>query len=350
MIGFNIFTAIILKRKDKKIYVVSKEFQNEITEQTKRVTEGLGVTSEHKEELLKKLCKVDNMIAFDKILDELSKDNPNEIRLYLAELEDVIIKLMNLYSKKDSVESAYFPYIIKKYKLINYMNTEKIKEEIFKLLDEKSLYCRENAMQALYSTGNVDCVIEALKKIDKSEFFYHEKLIADGLLSFNGNHKTLCEEIKKNFSYFSSNTQVALLNFFRFDNGDYCEFAFSLLKNEKTNDEVRYSAIRYLGRYYYEPAYEYLLELADNSNNMKWEYQAISSTALGIYRGDRTITLLKKNLTSKNWHIRYNSSVSLERLGQGYIDLIDVLEGNDRYAKEILRYRFDIREISKERG
>ena len=37
----------------------------------------------------------------------------------------------------------------------------------------------------------------------------------------------------------------------------------------------------------------------------------------------------------------------LEQLGFGYRDLIDVIEGHDRYASEILRYRFDVRELEE---
>ena len=36
-------------------------------------------------------------------------------------------------------------------------------------------------------------------------------------------------------------------------------------------------------------------------------------------------------------------------LGTAYLrdDLIDVIEGHDRYASEILRYRFDVRELEE---
>ena len=37
----------------------------------------------------------------------------------------------------------------------------------------------------------------------------------------------------------------------------------------------------------------------------------------------------------------------LEQLGFGYRDLIDVIAGHDRYASEILRYRFDVRELEE---
>ena len=34
-------------------------------------------------------------------------------------------------------------------------------------------------------------------------------------------------------------------------------------------------------------------------------------------------------------------------MGLTYLDLIDVMEGHDRYATEILRYRFDIRNLTQ---
>lgn len=70
--------------------------------------------------------------------------------------------------------------------------------------------------------------------------------------------------------------------------------------------------------------------------------------ALALYPGEQTVKTLKKNLGNRNWYIRYNSSASLEKLGMTYLDLIDIIEGNDRYASEILRYRFDIRNVIEE--
>ena len=110
---------------------------------------------------------------------------------------------------------------------------------------------------------------------------------------------------------------------------------------------MRYACIRYLGRYPYGPAYETLLELAECRNDARWEYAAIASTALCAYPGDETIERLKRNLYSRNWYIRFNASKSLERMGLTYLDLIDVMEGHDRYATEILRYRFDIRNLTQ---
>ena len=74
---------------------------------------------------------------------------------------------------------------------------------------------------------------------------------------------------------------------------------------------------------------------------------AIASSVLASYPGAETAAVLKRNLYHPNWYIRFNASKSLEQLGFGYRDLIDVIEGHDRYASEILRYRFDVRELEE---
>jgi hypothetical protein len=56
---------------------------------------------------------------------------------------------------------------------------------------------------------------------------------------------------------------------------------------------------------------------------------------------------LKDLLCDRNWYVRYNASDSLERLGVKYEEMIDVFEGGDRYASEMLRYRFDRKKLKE---
>ena len=345
MIVFNVVTAIILKKKDKKAELASDRFHYQIINQINKVTIEGKIDESHKNYLVKKLVNIGNMIAFDKILERLFKENEAQVMEYLSQLGGVIVYLTIKYTHKDRIEAAYFPYIVKKYRLIENRPFQTVVSAMMALLDEPSIYCRENAMQALYTTGDADCVIEALKRLDGSDLFFHEKLLADGMLDFKGDHAKLCDKIIKNFHHFTTEMQVALLNFIRFDSGNYVQFAFELLQDESTDKEVRFACIRYLGRYRYDAAHDCLMQLADEGNGMEWEYSAIASSALAVYPGDDTVALLKRNLYSKNWYIRFNSSQSLERLGLTYLDLIDIMEGNDRYAAEILRYRFDIERI-----
>ncbi len=141
--------------------------------------------------------------------------------------------------------------------------------------------------------------------------------------------------------------QVTLLNYFRFSSGAYCEKIHALLNDPAQDDEVRFACLRYLGRYPYPPAYADLLRYATPSKNARWEYAAIASSVLASYPGAETAAVLERNLYHPNWYIRFNASKSLEQLGFGYRDLIDVIEGHDRYASEILRYRFDVRELEE---
>ena len=347
MIIFNIITAVVLRAKDNRIVHVSNEFKKRILEQIPLTAEGKDIEERHKDYMARKLRKVENMIAFDKILEELYADDPVSADGYLSRLGSVIASLALMYGGRDCIEAAYFPYIIKKYKLIYNNSLPEITDMLIHLLSEPSLYCRENAMQALYTSGDCGCIIKALKIIDKSDMFFHGKLISDGLLTFTGDHNELAEQIKADFESFSVQMRVSLLNFFRFDSGNQCEFIYSLLCDDTQDNEIRYACIRYFGKYHYGPAYAKLLALGDYKNGLTWEYSAIASYALAIYPGEQTVELLKNNLRSPNWYVRYNSSLSLDRLGLTYIELIDIIEGSDRYASEILRYRFELRNLSE---
>lgn len=344
MIVFNIVTSFVLKKRERTTMRVSESFATEVEAQIEMIKNGGHCNAEHKKYLCKKLKRIGNMAAFDKMLETEYINNSEEVKRYLCEIVDVFIGLCRSYAGKDRIEAAYFPYIIKKYRIIALQKSDFIIDALFDLLDEPSIYCRENAMQALYTTGDSECVIKALKKIDNSAMFYHGKLISDGLLNFAGSAAELTDKIVERFESFSVNMRVNLFNFIRFYTDDYREFAYSLLCDEKNDDEIRYSAVRYMGKYRYDKAYDLLCKLSKNNNSDKWQYSAIASTALALYPGDETIEILKNNLYSSNWYIRFNSAESLERLGLTYVELIDILDGNDRYAAEILRYKIQTEE------
>ncbi len=338
MIVFNIITAILFRKSERKTEKVSKNLRYEVLLQLKATESGSPAEKSHKLYLSRKLRKVGNMIAFDKMLEEEYINHPTEIRRYLHSLDDVFISLMAYYAKQNRIEAAYFPYIIKKYRVIAYRSFPSLEGALLELLHEPSIYCRENALQALYTTGDVDCVLKAVKIIDSSDLFFHSKLLSDGLLNFAGSGNTLGKKIVENFFNFSVEMQVTLLDYLRFSGGEYQEFTFSLLLNEDLNDEIRYASIRYLGKYPYIKAYKALCRLAREDSEQKWQFAAIASTALGSYHGENTVNILKKNLYSQNWYIRLNSAESLKKLGITYSELSDIIDGNDRYASEIIRY------------
>lgn len=216
------------------------------------------------------------------------------------------------------------------------------------LLRSVNIYCRENTLKALYSMQRPEVVASALGIIDKNLSFHHPKLICDGLLFYEGEKEELKAELFKSFRDFSVQMRVNILNYFRFGNVRCDEQMLAMLKNEEENCEIRFSAIRYFEKFPNEEARAVIYNLAENEEGRTWEFQAIATSALKSYPGDATFRILVRNLSSSNWHVRQNSAISCEKLGYTYHDLISVFDGNDRYAREIMRYRLDRRNAEEE--
>ena len=337
MIVFNIVSIFVFKHKDDRIERYKVKFGNKIREELEKDE----VSDEHKRYLSKKLKHINNLICFDKTLEEMYKTSPEKINRYIDSLTPTFIYLNLVYAQKNQMQVAYFPYIIKKYKFSKGRHIGLIADIMLELIKSPSLYCRENALHALYVQGQNESVVSALKTIDKDGYYFHTKLIADGLQEFEGDKERLDRELWAELNTFSEKMQLSILNYFRFSSDRHKEMFLRLLADKNTSAEIAYCAIRYFGRYYYEPAYPYLVDLAKNSNESRWEYAAITATALGSYNCPETIEILKELLKSRNWHVRYNASQSLIELGLDYSELADIFDGDDRYAAEILQYRFD---------
>ena len=348
MIIFNIVSAVLSRTRDKRISKMNRRFNEQIEDELRYLEQSGDIHSSHKKYMSKKLKRIGNMRSIDIMLERKYDENPSLVKQYLHELNAVFVSLTIIYYKKDAVEAAFFPYIVKKYRILEGRPFDSVIDMLYLLLTEPSIYCRENAMQAIYTTGDPDCVLKALKIVDNPNRFYHSKLLTDGLMNFRGSYSKLNTALWDAFEDFSVQMQLALLNYFRFSSGDNCERIFKLMTDESLDDEIRFACIRYFGKYRYDEAYPYLLKYADCRNDVRWEYCAIASSALSTYPCRETTELLKSNLYNRNWYIRFNASMALEKMGLTYIDLIDIVEGNDRYASEILRYRFDIRDMIDE--
>ena len=347
MILFNIATALLSRRREHRSFRDGIRLELTVSRELDRLAETGAVSERHLRFMERRLRRVNGMAAFDAALECLCVRRPELTRSYLTALNGVTITLAEDYCRRDEIAAAYFPYIIKKYQLLGGADDAPLKEVLLKLLNEPSIYCRENAMQALYTSGDAQIIVRALRIIDASSLYYNTKLLADGLLNFNGDKTQLAEALWAAFEDFKVWMQVTILNYFRFSSGAHCERVLALLNDGARDDELRFSCLRYLGRYPYPPAYADLLRYATPSKNARWEYAAIASSVLASYPGAETAVVLKRNLYHPNWYIRFNASKSLEQLGFGYRDLIDVIEGNDRYASEILRYRFDMHALEE---
>lgn len=345
MIGFNIVCIFLFSHNDRETEESRLYYINLIKDQF-----GKAVLDDyHRVLMLKRLTRVRELTAFDKSLEVLYKDYPEEVQTYLRNMEFVFISLANRYSRRNELQMAYFPYVISRYRLFYGEDLPQINRIMVDLLEKPSVYCRENALNAIYSMGVSQNVADALKIVDAAGFYHNKKLLTDGLMSFTGDKNELNELLWAHLEEYSSNMQQAILDYIRFSSGDFQERMLGLLREER-DSEIHFCAIRYLGRYPYQPAYEQLMKYAEHEDEMHWEYTSITCFALASYPGERTVEVLKKNLSSHNWYVRLNASQALENLGLQYADFIDIFEGDDRYAGEMMRYRFDRQKLSKRRA
>lgn len=342
MIIFNIVCIFLFSYKDKAISSGRHDFIRLIRPELEKDF----VSSEHKEMLLKRLVHVNELMSFDRSLEMLLRAAPVKTREYLQRLDTVFIRLTEEYSKKSEVQAAYFPYLIYHYGLFRGKDHPQVNSVLMSLLSSPSVYSRENALEAIYSFGNPDTVVEALLLIDNNGYYDHRKLITDGLMNYAGDSRELAHKFIDHLNRFSLDMQIAVLDFIRFKISDFCEEMYDFLSN-KYDSEINYCAIRYFGRNYYEPAYDKLISFVENEDDIQWEYTAISCQALGIYPGERTAELLKSKLSSRNWYVRLNAAKTLHRLGLEYVDLIDVIQGDDRFASEIMSYQFAHKKIQE---
>ena len=350
MILYNIVYVFILNHREKSLVLNSQKLEKNICEQIDIMKKGGAVSENHIKYLCKKLDKTAGITAFDRALEIVFEKEPEMAQKYLVETFSVFEYLTHRYISKDILKIAYFPYILHKYNILKHYESERVLDALLELLRSLNVYCRENTLKALYSMQRPDVVASALKIMDKNLSFHHPKLICDGLLVYKGDKSILKDILFESFKDFSIQMRVNILNYFRFGNVRCDDEMLGILKNEKENREIRFCAIRYFEKFPNDDARPVIYDLAENVLGRTWEYQAISSSALKSYPGDVTFRILVKNLSSSNWHIRQNSAISLEKLGYTYHDLINVFDGNDRYAREIMRYRLDRRDAEEAVG
>lgn len=348
LIAFNCMYVLVLRYDAKKLFRETGKYSREIRMQLDRLAAGLDIADSHKEGLCKTLKKIDNLTAFDRSIEGFYRKNPETIKQYLTGIHTVFICLSREYRGRDTIKAAYFPYIISKYDILLRQTETGITDALFALLRSPDVYCRENALKAIYSTGVCEDAVRALRLLDDNPGFHHPKLVCDGLMGFRGDKNILGQRLLEVLSTYTVAMQVNILNFIRFAGVRCDETMLDLLTDEGKNQELRFCAIRYFEKFPAASACEVLQDIAENKADRAWEYPAIASSALKAYPGRRTAEILEANLSHPNWYVRLNSAVSCEKLGLSYTDLIQVFDGEDRYARDMIRYQLDRKEARQE--
>lgn len=304
----------------------------------------------HQQRIGRALRRTNHLVAYDRALDALSIRDPEGVRGYVKACRPIFNYLALYYQRKNPIRCAFFSHFISNYIVRNEDYFDIIADAMIAQMSQPNLYCRFNALRVLYRYGNVEKLYQALVRLDQAGGLPHKDLLTEGLLTFSGPHAALARMIIDHIKQFSVPTQVALLNYIRLKSGDYQEEFLALLKDTANDKEVRNVAIRYLGRYVYEPAKDPLRHVLSKHDSNTWECAVAAAASLASYTGGAVVETLKEALYDTNWFIRYNAARSLASMELPYAALAPVLNGSDRYAREALRFQLDERALVKARG
>lgn len=351
MIGFNLLYNLAMKRREPRLEKQCEKMKSEVMRQLDAIRKSGAVQPDHLHNLQRRLQKLKNLMAFDRVMQPLCEGARDDaVTQYLAQIRPAMLYLADCYRRRDATQAAYFAFLLSRYIIKKQMPIDSIQDVLLGYIQKQNLYCSVNALQALCAFGDARHVLAALKLLDASPVFMHEKILTESLLSYAGDHDDLIRLLWMDIDAHSEQMQLAILNYIRFKTDGYQQEMFAVMQDEGKDKELRLSAIRYLGRYTYEPALDALIAFASDRDLSNWEYATVSLSSLVRYPGDRVMDTLKAALHSSNWYIRQSAALSLEARGVDYSSMMDVIAGNDRYAREMVTYRLETQRLQKAGG
>ena len=353
MLVFNLLYSLHLRSDDRRLQTRTDIIRRQVEDQLQRIREAADgsshpVQARHLAWMRRRLSRVNHLLAFDQLMEEL--DGQDEaVQSYIRQLQPVFLYLATVYWKRESTQAAYYCHFLARHRFRRHMEMDQVQQVVLSYLEKDSLYCKINALKALCSFGSPSTLVNALLELGKKQDIQmHEKVITEALLTYTGDAKALIKLLWSRLEEFTLQIQRAVLDYIRFQSGDYCGRMLEILQDERRDKELRLAAIRYFGRYPDPSAKQLLLDFLLDNDPVHWEYSAISASALARYPGQEVVSALLRAMNSANWYIRSNASTSLEAHGLTYEEMLRVLSGDDRYAREMLQYRLESKRLDEQ--
>lgn len=147
LIGFNLTAAARAKHRERRIARKADRMERRILRQLP-LLEAAGLVEEgFLRGMERRLRRVESMLALDAALERLQARQPEQVWALLRAMNGVTVALAKDYCRRrDDVEAAFFPYIIRKYRLLQGRRDRTLEGLLLELLRQPSIYCRESAM------------------------------------------------------------------------------------------------------------------------------------------------------------------------------------------------------------
>ncbi len=156
------------------------------------------------------------IILFDEIMKKLVEEDPKKSAAFLKRFGSIIAELLCECGKRSVLRAGSYAYYIRKYPQLKMGRFPDVSEKLIQMLGSDDIYCRENALQALYALGNPHNVVRALRVLNRNPEQHNSMVLSIGLRKFTGSHEQLAAELWENSSpicrFLSSNTSVPPLN------------------------------------------------------------------------------------------------------------------------------------------
>lgn len=347
MIAFNLVYAVMLRGSEPRTRRRIQKLRARVDGQLARLQRSQPLDPKALEALGHRLRRVRNLVAFDRMLEALDGENAELKRDFVVRLQPVFLYLSHIYARRENTQAAYFSFFLSRYMVSSSDCAQALEQALLAYMGRANLYCQINALQTLCSCGSPENILAAVELQDRSDTFLHEKILTESLLGYPGDPHALIAGLWAQLDRFSPHTRLGILNYIRFCSGDYAGEMLALMRDVRQDKELRLAAIRYMGRYPHPPALDALLDFVEDADPRHWEYATVAASALAGYRDARVVPALKRALHSSNWYVRYAAADSLEALQVDYEDMIDLITGSDRYAREMILYRLERRRLKK---
>lgn len=334
---YNIIYIFYSDRRKRKYERSTREWQREISSQIALLSEGKHIEPNHKKRMEKQLVRINQLISYARALDTL-REQGEELGRYLRENYMVIQSLAYRYAKKESMDRAFLAFFISRNTPCDGREYRPLMEILLSYMKDSTVYCRENVLNALYALGNSQAVENALQIINDRQLFHHQKLLSDGLITFTGDRSELAERLWSHLKKWDNNLMVSVVQFITASSDKFKKRFLVVLQSSDVDPEIQLTILRYYRRHVYEPVRPLLLSYLRGENKTDENMSIVAAFVLDRYPGEETVEALKAALHHSNWYLRYNAASSLVSLKVDITELQDVLEGKDRYAKEILTY------------
>ena len=152
------FARDFFKRKRDPEMV--RKYMNKLCEMLE--TSGVEKISQKEEKFwTRKLSKSSGLILFQQAVEELeAKGKQEDIEKWVRNNRDLFYKLSSAYMKKRGMEKALMAYIIEQHHLCGPGARDPFALQMEWLVSDHSIYCRENALYALYAGGQPEHAAE----------------------------------------------------------------------------------------------------------------------------------------------------------------------------------------------